>query len=464
MKVSSDFTWEKRLMAKQPVRLAHPQYTTITRALTNWLPAAVWKQLAQTRGRRHANQRWSLHALVTVLLLMSYVAGDSEAEHFVTARAFYVACHQHDRRPGQSLPGFHQALARLPLGLLRLLAAAVRRRIAARFFAHTRLAGFLLFGGDGSRLECPRSRELEQRLGQAGKPDSPPTLWLTTLVLLPLGLLWSWRLGKGTGSEQDHVRRLLATLPPQALLVLDAAFVSYELYRELQRTGSAFVVRMSSRAYLYTQGATRRARRRREQPVRYWPGWAQRAQLPAIAGRLIRIPDPKGAVWLLTNVLDRQRLSAAQVAQIYRWRWQNEGLFRTYKRTLAKFKLTARSVRLLHREAEVSLLALQVLLAQDVRVSGTGGRRVAAAGSSRLALLHWRGTITLRIGAGLGPRQQAAYLRQLRRAHRAAQSRGRTKVRRPWPRRKDHKPPKPPHLRPLPPKLKAMKIESLMAA
>ena len=38
--------------------------------------------------------------------------------------------------------------------------------------------------------------------------------------------------------------------------------------------------------------------------------------------------------------------------------------FRTYKRTMKKVKLMSRTVRLLHREAEASMIATQLLLCQ----------------------------------------------------------------------------------------------------
>ena len=57
-------------------------------------------------------------------------------------------------------------------------------------------------------------------------------------------------------------------------------------------------------------------------------------------------------------------MSVAQAASFYRLRWENEGLFRTYKRTLAKVHLVGRTVRAVHREAYGSLLACQLLLAQ----------------------------------------------------------------------------------------------------
>ena len=60
-------------------------------------------------------------------------------------------------------------------------------------------------------------------------------------------------------------------------------------------------------------------------------------------------------MWLLTNVSASQ-MSVARAALFYRLRWENEGLFRTYKRTLSKVHLVGRTVRWVHREAYVSLL------------------------------------------------------------------------------------------------------------
>src|SRR5205823_2756235 len=94
--------------------------------------------------------------------------------------------------------------------------------------------------------------------------------------------------------------------------------------------------------------------------------YVQKQGRPPIACRLIRVPATgrvKHDVWLLTDILDPARLSAKTAAKFYRWRWRNEGVFRIYKRTINKLKLSSRTVRLVHREAEASLLALQLLLA-----------------------------------------------------------------------------------------------------
>src|SRR5207253_6443013 len=80
--------------------------------------------------------------------------------------------------------------------------------------------------------------------------------------------------------------------------------------------------------------------------------------------RLLRIRGQKVNVWLITNVLEAERLPRKTAGTFYRWRWRNEGLFRTYKRTLGKVKLLSRTVAQVHREMEGSLLAVQLLLAQ----------------------------------------------------------------------------------------------------
>src|SRR5262249_2768275 len=156
--------------------------------------------------------------------LMTWTNGTSEAERFETARAFYIARHQHDKRPGTSLTGFQRALAKLPLPVLHALFAAVRQRLQQVFSHYWLSDGFVVVAMDGSRLECPRSAALAKRLDACGKQDSAPMLMVGALVLLPAGLLWSWAVGPGNASEHDLLRLLLPTLPRATLLVADAFY------------------------------------------------------------------------------------------------------------------------------------------------------------------------------------------------------------------------------------------------
>ena len=421
---------------------------SLVASLRHFLTPALWKQARQARGPRRQS-RWGLQPLALVLLGLTWACGDSGPERFETARAFVAACLPKRRRPGKTVSGFQKALARLPMPVLRVLAAGVRRRVREALAARWHVEGFVPLGCDGTRLECPRAAQLERRLGPAGPSGAAPTLWLTALVHLRLGVPWAWRWGQGTASERDHLRRMLPVLPAAALLVADAGYVGYDLMRTLLQRRACFLIRMSSKATFYREGRGRPSRFR-DGVVYYWPPSKKKGESrwAPLRVRLIRVRGRRGQhdVWLATNVLDRGRLSAAQAGRFYRWRWESEGLFRTYKRTLAKMKLHSRTVRLVHREAEGSLLATQLLLAQGALALPAQATGQAGLPSARKVLLEVRAEIRNVTGMYLGPRQARSYFERLAQAQGRQRRQRSSKVRRRWPGRQDHKPPGPPKI------------------
>jgi hypothetical protein len=406
--------------------------------LRYFLTPQLWKQVLAAL-RRGKSWRWQAQPLVFVLLVMTWCVGDSSPERFETARAFYIALYQKRRRPGTTCEGFQKALARVPLTALRLVGAAVRRRLLQVFADRFTVDGFIPFGCDGARVLCPRSQELERRLPSGSKDNEPPQVWVTALVHLGFGVLWSWRLGKATADERRHLRHLLATLPPGALLVADAAYMGYELLQALLAARQSFLIRLTSRAPLYVPNKAS-LKKYREGLVYYWPQTMQRQALPPIPVRLLCIRGAKVNVWLITNVLEEERLTKKTASKYYRWRWRNEGLFRTYKRTLGKVKLVSRTVTLVHREMEGSLLAVQLLLAQGaVALHQAGETKLLP--SARKILIEIRIEIRNVTGMYLGPRQRRTYWQRLQQARGDARRRRGNKVRRPWPAREPHRPP-----------------------
>src|SRR5260370_41715997 len=117
--------------------------------LRYFLTPQLWKQVLAANHLSKAS-RWQAQPLFFVLLVMTWSAGDSLPERFEPARAFYVASYQKRRRPGTTPEGFQKALARVPLAALRLVAAAVRRRLAQVFGDRFWVAGFIPFGCDAS--------------------------------------------------------------------------------------------------------------------------------------------------------------------------------------------------------------------------------------------------------------------------------------------------------------------------
>lgn len=295
-------------------------------SLREFLTPAIWKQAGQARRADRRSQRWSTQPLLLTLLVMTWCCGDSQAERFETAKGFATVCLAKRRRPGRSVQGFQKALAKLPMTVLRAVAAGVRRRLQQLVDLNSE--GWIVVGVDGSALECPRVAELEKRLDPPRKRRAAPQVWVTALVHLRTGLLWAWHLGCGHNRERRHLRALLPALPPAALVVADAGFNGYDMAQQIIAAGASFLIRMTAKDILYTERPLEKAdlQKFRDGEVWCWPDQARNRQLPPLRVRLIRIRSKQRRkdVWLLTNVLDLQRLTSEQAGRYYRWRWENE--------------------------------------------------------------------------------------------------------------------------------------------
>lgn len=443
-----------KAQAQAQARLRRPG-RDLAAAIGQFLNPAVWRQGHRRAPDPRRGTRWTLQPLVLTVLALTWCCGDSLAERFETAKAFCAASLPKKRRPGKTRAGFEKALARLPCAALQALAGGVRRQLLRLFGAALQVEGFVPLGVDGSRLECPHAAELERRLPQGARAGSAPAVWVTALVHLRLGLLWCWRLGLANACERSHLVAMLPTLPAAALVVADAGFNGYTQARAVLAAGGSFLIRMSSKVRLRTNRPVGPDQWRDGQ-VYYWPQAAEQAgQLP-LKVRLIRL-RPRGKkheVWLLTDVLDKKKLPARLAGQFYRWRWENEGLFRTFKRTLRQVKLSSRTVRLVHREAAGALLATQVLLALGAQAVRPRAARPSAAEkcSARKVLL----AVREELGACQASRRRPRLARRLKEARREERAGRRSpKSCREWVRRVPHKPPKPPILLPFTEKQKA---------
>lgn len=410
--------------------------------LRHFLTPAVWKQ-AQSCCPAKRKRRWGVQPVVLVLLAMCWLTHDTAEERFQVACAVAITCRPKRRRPGRTLPGFLKAVRRLPCRLFDVLAAAVRHHLLERKVL-SRLEGWFPVGSDGSRLNCPRTGELETRLPPKGT-SAAPQVWVTTLVHLLTGVPWAWRVGQSYASEREHLGRLAAALPARSLVVMDAGYISAPLMLRLVVAGHAFVLRLNASVQLLTPSRTP-LERYQQGRVLWWPQEARRHGLPALPARLVRVRGKRGAgdLWLLTSVLEKRALSRRAVGRLYRLRWENECFFRAFKRTLGKVKLWGRTVKTVHREVLAALLAVQLLLAQVLVQrrprQGAVPSVARALAAARQEVLH------------LGRRRRPPYEQRLRQAWRDRRPRKASKIRKEWPRQKIYDVPRPPELLTLPPK------------
>jgi len=356
---------------------------------------------------------------------------------FASAREILVEVFWHRRRPGRTSQGFFTALAARSEPLLRDLAGHLRGVVAsmARDRAGWRPHGLVAFGVDGTRVECPRTRANEQALQCAGREKSGPQLQLTALRHLGTGLLWDWRIGPGVEAERTHVRDMLATLPAGALLVADAGFTGYDLFRALLDNGRHLLIRVGSNVRLI-EGL--RPSERDRSIVYLWPEQMRKDGRKPIRLRLLKIREDNQVIYLVTD-LPASQLSRAQARAFYRQRWGLEVGFRTLKQTLGHRRMLSRSPRRAMIELHWALVGLSLIEGMGVEAQDRG-RRVSPADVHRV--LH----TAMRRGRR---RCRRHWLRRsIAQAVIDCYDRQRSKDARGYPKKKNPKPPGPPKLRP----------------
>ncbi len=163
----------------------------------------------------------------------------------------------------------------------------------------------------------------------AKRRDSAPTLWLSGHRPSPLRLavgVVAWAKAPPAGTDA-HLIHLLATLPARSVLVTDAGYIGYELLVAMTTAKVRYLIRMSSRATLFTED---------RQPLGKWRSRAGlvlaamgSGEKPAAAAlRLLRLTGKKADVWLLTDVLISKNFRMRQRRCFIAGTWRNEGLFR----------------------------------------------------------------------------------------------------------------------------------------
>jgi hypothetical protein len=291
--------------------------------------------------------------------------------------------------PGRTYRGFMKLLRKWNQELLLAVVGDLRLRMEQEFPDRYRIAGFVVFGGDGSREELARTKSNQaaysprrkdrrkkrkskrarqrkrpaarcrarkkQSAASLAKKANLTQMWLTLLWHVGTGLPWCWRRGASDSSERHHLQEMLGELPENSLITADAGFVGYDFWRSILDAGHHFVIRVGANVKLLKKlGYAREC----DETVYLWPDQAAKKKMPPLLLRLIVIHDGKQPVYLVTSVLSPQRFSDQQAIEIYRQRWGIELFFRTFKQTFGRRKLRSHSAENALLELDWSLVAL----------------------------------------------------------------------------------------------------------
>jgi IS4 transposase len=318
--------------------------------------------------------RWTPKTLVAGALLWAWSDEQTLGERFRTVRKIAMCLAGEQHQLAKSYQAFTKILRRWTDELVLLLRLALQERMQHTLAQHWYVAGFMLFGVDGSRIELPRTRSHEQaysstrkkrrrgkqrrrkRLaaGHAQKANSPQ-LWLTTMWHAGTGLPWDWRTGPADSSERAHLRDMLSGLPAGALVAADAGFVGYEGLQYILAGGRELLLRVGSNVRILKKLGWARER---AGTVYLWPNQASHKGQAPLVLRLVLAHNGKHPVYLVTSVQSHRQLSDRQVVELYAKRWGIELFYRHLKQTFRRRKLLSTSAANARVEIEWSLVGL----------------------------------------------------------------------------------------------------------
>jgi hypothetical protein len=394
-------------------------HESLRRALTWLLTPSIFAVF-----RTGVNVLWKPRMLAFAAVL--WVWGDEATlkKRFVTARKLVVKLFRWQQGPGTCYQGFTKALRKRTAALLGVILPHFRQLMQQCAGPFWTVAGWVVFGVDGSRVEAPRTKANESRFhptkkrkpqrrsrkgkaprltkkarretkrktkarrtskkssGKKGKKQpAGPQVWLTLLWHVGLGLPWAWKTGPVDSSERHHLRQMLGLLPEKSLIVADPGFLGYDHWRAIVDAGHAFVIRVGSNVKLLKKLGFAREYDHR---VYLWPDKARKQKEPPLVLRLIVVHTGKHPMYLVTNVLGQRNLSDRHAAEIYKARWGIEVFFRSFKQTFGRRKLRSHSPANALLELDWSLVGLWAvcLLTIDVLIrQGNSPHRLSVAGA-----------------------------------------------------------------------------------
>lgn len=268
-------------------------------AIGKWLPSQFFSQWRVVAGSKWSPLRAFWMAMLMVLSVEQSLQTRFEASREVLRSLFPKWA------LGTSYTGWYNAQLKWITPLRPALSRRLQQQLQAMAGKHWEREGWCAFTVDGSRVECPRTEANQLQLKCAGRDKTGPQLFLTTLLHMGTGLPWDFRIGPGTDSERRHLEDMLASLPRQALVVADAGFTGYDLFRRLLGAEQHFLIRVGANVHLLKklgyfeqEGAD---------TVYLWP--TKNAHEPPVTLRLIERRQGKKKMYLVTSVLDHKALS-----------------------------------------------------------------------------------------------------------------------------------------------------------
>jgi hypothetical protein len=297
-----------------------------------------------SKMRLHGNTKW----LPRHLAWLAIVWACSELRHLTDAYAEAAECCRtmFGSVALGTYQGFMGALTRWTPTLMKILWSILQQRMEEIGGRYWRIHDWVPIAFDGSRSTAPRttanersfcaknfgkgqtakyrkkkSKGMRRKNNERNKPQpQEPQAWITLLWHMGVRLPWMWRLGPSNASERAHVMEMIqqGRYPKNTLFCGDAGFVGYPLWSAIVQSGGDFLVRVGANVRLLKEGADYELVQNGW--VLCWPR-ATQATRPPLRLRLVKARIGRSPLYLLTSVLDAQKLTIPQMVTFYKMRW-----------------------------------------------------------------------------------------------------------------------------------------------
>lgn len=270
--------------------------------------------------------------LLVVLLL--FMVGDSNRRGYRhILDSFWDEC----ASLGMPLPteqpvtasAFCQARAKLSTDMLRDVLHESASRAERTFRGISRWHDRRVFAVDGCKMNLQRSDELDAHFGRPEGGHCPQAT-VSTLVNVSNRIPYDVTVGPYGACERQLLLDHLSVLRAGDVVVLDRGYPSHEVLRILLDNDIDFLVRVPGSS---TFGAIETFRQSggNDYRVLVAPSKDPRCGAEALELRAVRLCPPGGQESFFLSSLRRSEFTRAEIAELYRLRWQAEELYKLEK-------------------------------------------------------------------------------------------------------------------------------------
>jgi hypothetical protein len=294
--------------------------------------------------------------------------------------------------------GYCTARKRLPEALPTTLAWETGQRLHERVPKESLLGGRSIKVFDGSTLTMPDTKANQKAFPQhpRQKPGAGfPITRIGVLFSLVCGSVLHWGLCRYKGKAQSELAllsKMLGALLPGDIILADRYLCSYCVFALLLGSGVDLLTR------LHQSRKTDFRRGRRLGPgdhlvewlkPRCCPPWMSKAvfaRLPAVLVLRevkVRVTQPgfrTQSLVVVTSLLDAELYPAAELAEVYRARWQAELNLRSLKHVMQMDHLRTKTPQRVRTEIAMHLLAynlIRTIMAQTAQRCGRSSREIS---------------------------------------------------------------------------------------